>query len=240
MLSKSHILEEIRRTARTNHGKPLGRLRFFKETGIKESDWLGKHWARWNDAIREAGLTPNSLQAAFSDDFLLDQLLNVTRDLGRFPTRPELRLRSRNDAQFPDPKVFERFGTKVELARRLAEYCKTQGGGAADVEALALAEAQEARQPRPDSPEVETFGYVYLLKAGRHYKIGRSNAVGRRERELAIQLPERAALVHSIKTDDPVGIEEYWHRRFADKRGNGEWFALSASDVTAFRRRKFM
>ena len=29
-------------------------------------------------------------------------------------------------------------------------------------------------------------GYVYLLRAGKHYKIGRSNAVGRRERELAI------------------------------------------------------
>lgn len=48
---------------------------------------------------------------------------------------------------------------------------------------------------------------MYLLRSGRFYKIGRSNAVGRRERELAIQLPERAALVHSIKTDDPSGIE---------------------------------
>ena len=81
---------------------------------------------------------------------------------------------------------------------------------------------------------------MYLLKSGHFYKIGRSNAVGRRERELAIQLPEKAIVVHSIKTDDPPGIEAYWHRRFEARRKNGEWFDLSPQDVAAFRRRKFM
>jgi hypothetical protein len=81
---------------------------------------------------------------------------------------------------------------------------------------------------------------VYLIKSARFYKIGRTNSAGRREYELAIQLPERASMVHQIKTDDPVGIEEYWHKRFRDKRRNGEWFELSAADVAAFRRRRFM
>jgi hypothetical protein len=88
-------------------------------------------------------------------------------------------------------------------------------------------------------PKID-FGSVYLLKSGRYYKIGRSNAVGRRERELSIQLPEKADVVHAIRTDDPPGIEAYWHKRFGERRKNGEWLELARQDIDAFKRRKFM
>lgn len=71
-MKKDHIIAEIRRTAALNGGVPLGRLVFFKETGIKESDWTGRFWARWNDAVREAGFEPNQKQIAFSEQFLIE------------------------------------------------------------------------------------------------------------------------------------------------------------------------
>jgi hypothetical protein len=81
---------------------------------------------------------------------------------------------------------------------------------------------------------------VYLIKhgKGREYKIGRTGNPLRREGQVALDLPNEVQPIHYIKTDDPVGIESYWHARFRTKRKRGEWFALTADDVRAFRRWK--
>jgi hypothetical protein len=170
----------------------------------------------------------------------LERLAALAKDLGRFPARTEIQLKAQSEPTFPNAKTFQRLGRKGELAARLATYCEGRVGYE-DVVAFCKAvpgKTPEASKTVDSAPD--TFGSVYLLKSGRYFKVGRSNAVGRRERELAIQLPERATMVHSMKTDDPVGIEFYWHRRFEERRKNGEWFELTPQDVAAFRRRKFM
>lgn len=89
-----------------------------------------------------------------------------------------------------------------------------------------------------DSDTSQVSGEVYLFKSGRYYKIGRTKDTVRRGNELRIQLPEKLDMIYSIKTDDPSGIETYWHKRFESKRKGGEWFDLSSADIKAFKRWK--
>jgi hypothetical protein len=240
-MDKTYILQEIRRTAEANGGEALGRKRFESETGIKQYEWYGKFWARWNDAIREAGFAPNQLQKAYDKVDLLAKYAELAKELGRLPSGGDLRLECRADHEFPTHTTFpNRFGAKLDLVQQLAEFCRTRKGYEAVLHYCEQYPAGGACVSNSTAPEPEKMAVVYLIRAGRYYKIGRSNAAGRREYELAIQLPEKPKTIHVIRTDDPTGIEAYWHKRFAEKRKNGEWFELDASDVVAFKRRKFM
>jgi len=248
-MDKRHILSEIKRTAAANGGVPLGTAKFFRETGIKNSDWLGKFWARWGDAVREAGFEPNQLQGAYNVDILIEKLISFTRELGHFPVRDELKMKSRSEVSFPWSLTFEKhFGPMRQRAAKVLEYCKSCAGYE---DIIALCEPLAAEQlPEPTEQPADAAassvkpGYVYmgLLKLGREkrYKIGKAVLTDRRTSQISLQLPEELELVHSISTDDAYGIEAYWHRRFADKNTNGEWFTLSASDVQPFKRRKTM
>ena len=240
-MNKQHILDEIKRTAEANGGVPLGKQRFLTETGIRESDWIGRFWTKWSDAVREAGYEPNTKQTAFDNNWLLGKLASLVRQLGHYPVAAEFRMKARSEPDFPSHNTFARFGRKAQVASALVSWCKNSPGWE-DVQAICtpLTACNEADETSVEDETTPPVGYIYLLKSGKYYKVGRSNAPGRREYELSIQLPEPVVTVHIIKTDDPVGIERYWHQRFGERRKNGEWFELRREDVAAFRRRKFM
>jgi len=237
-MDKHYIISEIKRVAAQN-GSPPGKLKFYSETGIAEGDWAGKYWLRWSDALRDAGFAPNKWQQPHDTRFLIESYVRLIRELGHFPLARELMLKRRFDRTFPNTKSFRRLGAQPELASGVIAYCEAQGDYHDVIEICKPIASRQSSNKQTSGAETP-FGFVYLLRSGRHYKIGRTNAAGRRERELSIQLPEAAKNVHTIRTDDPAGIEAYWHQRFARKRRGGEWFDLDASDVAAFRRRKFM
>ena len=231
------ILAEIRRMAAENGGRSPGVTVFTRVTGIPHHQWLGVYWARWNDALVEAGLKPNELQRKLDSDAVLDMVIEATRHYGRVPTRPEWGLYRRDHPTFPTARVIERhFGLRAELIALLAKRA-AEDSDCRDIASLLPAEG--ARKPKPNQEGALREGFVYLIKSGDFYKIGRSDDLERRVKEIRVALPDKATLVHSIRTDDPAGIEAYWHRRFADKRANGEWFRLTSLDVVAFKKRKY-
>ena len=239
-MNKQHILEEIIRTAAKNSNVALGKERFLQETGIKESDWCGKFWARWSDAVQEAGFIPNKFNGPMEVITVLEKYAALIRELGQIPVVAELKLKARQTPGFPSHNTFLKLGNNLQKIQKLIEYCNDKPQYS-DVLAIAHAFKHKGVDELNDTKlEKVTIGFVYLLKATRFFKVGRSNSFERRSRELAIQLPERAETIHVIRTDDPIGIELYWHRRFESKRKNGEWFELNVQDVKAFKRRKFM
>lgn len=107
------------------------------------------------------------------------------------------------------------------------------------VDVLAVLPAAPQSRPAIRSGAKSVDGHVYLIKSGDFYKVGRSDELEWRVKEIRTAMPDAATLIHAITTDDPPGIEAYWHRRFAAHRANGEWFKLTPEDVKAFIRRKF-
>jgi hypothetical protein len=114
-MDKAHILHEIKRTAAANGGVPLGQQRFLSATGIKRSDWFGVYWARWSEALQEAGFRPNQLVEAYDTVELLDKFVELALELGRLPTDADVRLKARSNPQFPCHCTFQRLGSKAEM-----------------------------------------------------------------------------------------------------------------------------
>ena len=121
-MEKQNILNLMKVTAAANGGKPLGRLRFETQAGIKEYHW-SKYWPRYNELVLEAGLAPNAKTTAYSRADLAELLAVQTRTLGRFPTRNELRTIG------PSEKTFRtRFGSKVGMLAAVREHCQSHAG----------------------------------------------------------------------------------------------------------------
>ncbi len=238
MVEKDEILSEIRRLAEEYGGRPLGRNRFFEATEYERRTG--------SDAIGHVGAM--RLRRRVSRQMQCRLGLTIRRQSA------VSRLRRGDSATFRLSPRYECSGWSIRACRamgftngldrgrlwvaRLATFCE-EDGDFEDVLGIVspLLELADSRETH-ESDKSEERGFVYLLKSGRYYKIGHTNSTGRRAYELALQLPERPTPIHEIATDDPRGIEAYWHRRFADRRRNGEWFELTQADVSAFRRRK--
>ena len=246
MRDKQFILSEIRRTAVLNGGQPVGARRFQTETGIAQHEWRGSHWARWGDALSEAGFAPLEWITGSSVEQILEVMGKIVRQYGRYPTVSEILIEKKNDETVPAPNALRRkLGPKAEAIERLRDYCSSRAEYA-DVSALLAKEVTGSLPATNHESNIgmsksKPTGCVYLVRSGKLYKIGYSENHWRRKSELHKQTSEGITEVHTISAiDDAPGIERYWHERFKDKRKHGEWFDLSPEEISAFKKRKFM
>jgi len=57
--------------------------------------------AKLGEAVREAGFTPNTLTPRIDEAVLLRRYALLARELGRFPTKADLKLMKRRDPKIP-------------------------------------------------------------------------------------------------------------------------------------------
>ncbi len=232
---KQDILLKIRQVAADNGGKPPGVARFEAATGVKRHEWQGKIWRNWSDAVVEAGFAPNELQGAWAETDMLRIIADIAKGLGRFPTTSDLKYELHQRPNSPDAKTVLARWNMSALAVALADYADQRGEHGVAAQARAYTPRQRSRDDDAETTD-SALGYVYMQRHGADYKIGFTTSLNRRGRQIQIELPQEIELVHSILTDDPAGVEAYWHKRFNAKRTRGEWFKLAKTDVTAFKR----
>jgi hypothetical protein len=237
-VTKEDILAAIQRAAAARGGR-IGLAAFLAESGIPEKQILGKHWATWNEALSEAGVKTSSFaKPRTPEETVLEALAQFVVRLGKWPTENQLSLERRRNREFPSLSVLRRMLRAGNVKEKLLAHCAGREDLASVRDLVGQLPQLDAGNDSVNRAPVQ--GFVYMMRSGRRYKIGYTNSPNRRFREVRIELPDPTHIVHTIETDDPAGIEGYWHRRFASKRvRDTEFFELDSSDVAAFKRRKY-
>jgi len=238
---KEHALEQLKYVAQILDTNVVSKSDFDAHATEIRAATVQKLFKGWKNALEAADLQRHS---NYRDPISLEELaidyLSAVREIQAIPTVVQMTRRSERGKN----TFTRKFGTYSEFKRQASEYLLSNAELSPDERKLLEIDLGAISRPHSenefDSEDVPKPGYVYLFRSGKAHKIGLSKDLNRRERELKIQLPEKAIRIHVIKTDDMRGIERYWHNRFKHKRLNGEFFDLSSSDVAAFKRRKFM
>ncbi|MHB9068821.1 MAG: GIY-YIG nuclease family protein [Sedimentisphaerales bacterium] len=234
--TRDQILQAVKNAAHKEGIKTIGQDRFQVITGIHVAEWR-YYWPRWSEVLTTAGLAPGAMVKKLDDNAVVAALIPLIREKGRWPTALEIDIYGREHPGFPAYTTIRVRGDRPTLACILLNYCSNKSEFSDIVKICEPLIVADKNDEDFDSQE-RIQGYIYLMKSGQFYKIGKSKSPDRRRNEIALLLPHDTKTIHVIATDDPDGIEQYWHQRFKDKHHRGEFFRLTNADVQAFKRRK--
>lgn len=128
-------------------------------------------------------------------------------------------------------------------SEEIGDYVKSLVGLAKDCHAaevkrednLRAAYDVQCKEKQPPAKKNKP-GYIYLLKGENTswYKVGQTNNLRRRIKQLGTKAPFAILHLKSHKVADMDQAESFWHQRFDTKQANGEWFELDPVDVAEF------
>ncbi|MEM6280562.1 MAG: GIY-YIG nuclease family protein [Chloroflexota bacterium] len=133
------------------------------------------------------------------------------------------------------PEVMDRF---LSESSRLLEYQDALEGFGIPWEQITRCRnvllTTEIPERKKRKPQPAREGYVYLLQSDSgHWKIGRALDPENRLQTFTVKLPFEVEYKHLIPCKDYIAAEKDLHKRYAHRRTDGEWFALTEEDVAA-------
>lgn len=213
------LLTDLKEVAKANKEKIT--LKKYNQKGIYNSDTFIKRFGTWNKALAKAEISER-ISRNPSREVLFENLKKVWDYLGRNPRGREM---SKDPSKWAQDAYIHFFGSWKNTLKKF--------------ELWILEIKDEVNSDLPVLSPKNTISHVYLIKGNEFYKIGKTDDLGRRLRELQTQGEYEQTYKHIILTEDPYGIETYWHKRFKDKRRkNGgkytDWFDLNDEEVKIF------
>jgi hypothetical protein len=119
-LESHDILDAIRKAAK-DLGRPPSRPEFTARSGLSEYKVLN-HFPSWREAVRAAGLTPDSTNVRLDDESLLKDWGELVRRSRRIPTRDQYR-REGNYS----PGAFEKhFGPWSAIPAKFRDFARNK------------------------------------------------------------------------------------------------------------------
>lgn len=114
-----------------------------------------------------------------------------------------------------------------------------RAGGSPDWHSYVAESAGEFLDAWEREVKMPVGGHVYIL-AGKEegeglFKIGQTTDISTRIPALRIQCPWPTELLHRVGCAVPLDAEAIFHREYASKRANGEWFRLTEEDLKEIR-----
>jgi hypothetical protein len=110
------VIDAIRAAAQTL-GRPPSRSAFLAHSGMTERQ-VQNHFNSWNEAVKAAGLEPNTKNARIDDSALLEDWGQVVRDLREIPTF----VRYRREGNYSSEVFQTRFGAWSKMPEIFREF----------------------------------------------------------------------------------------------------------------------
>jgi len=140
---------------------------------------------------------------------------------------------------------FSSFDINSDISKWLIEYDKTgiltdalKNYILSEIEGIMDRDREERKKVIDDEISIKKEkqeGYIYVIKNGKFYKIGRAKRPKERMKTYKTESPNEIEVILCKKVDDYVETEKALLTLFEDKQHRGEWFELDDRDITKIR-----